>query len=155
MSEKPPIESRWARRVRHSAEALLVVLGTVLLVMLSLTDLLAWAGSPQGLNLPAFFAWLSVLVLALAPVGLALQAGQNWREGYRASKTIAAAWGMIALGVLAQWAAGASWGEIVFRPVVLAVMLWYCGRSSVSTRPPLRQRTTLPTPTRTACATSS
>ncbi|MEU7901129.1 hypothetical protein AB0B45_50935 [Nonomuraea sp. NPDC049152] len=28
------------------------------------------------------------------------------------------------VGVLVQWAAGASWGEIVPRPVVLAVMLW-------------------------------
>jgi hypothetical protein len=120
-----PIEPKWPRRLRRAFEAVLFVLGVVLLVVLSFTELLAWAKSPQGLNQSVFFAWLIVLLLAIAPVAMLLQAGDAWRRGYRAPKAVIAAWAFVALGVAVQWAAGAPWAEVAFRPVVLGVMFWF------------------------------
>ncbi|WP_171074720.1 hypothetical protein [Nonomuraea basaltis] len=48
MSEMPPSESKWGRRVRLAAEAVLIALGAFLLVGLSFTQMLAWAQSPEG-----------------------------------------------------------------------------------------------------------
>jgi drug/metabolite transporter (DMT)-like permease len=74
MSEMPSIESKWGRRLRLSAEAVLIVLGAVLLVGLSFAQTLAWAQSPEGLNQGAFWAWVIVLWLGFVPTALALQA---------------------------------------------------------------------------------
>ncbi|MDP9848139.1 hypothetical protein [Streptosporangium lutulentum] len=123
MSETSPIESKWLRRVRLTTQGVVIVLGAVLMVWLSLTDLLAWAESPQGIGQSAFWAWLVALWLTLSPIALALQAGLDWRRGYSARRILIAAWGLIALSTIIQWEAGGSPFEIISRPIVLAIML--------------------------------
>ncbi|MEV6867460.1 hypothetical protein AB0M44_41525 [Streptosporangium subroseum] len=123
MSEASPIESKWLRRMRLTAQVVVIVLGAVLMVWLSLTDLLAWAESPRGLGYSGFWAWLVALWLTLSPVVLALQAGLDWQRGYSARRILIAAWGLIALATVIHWGAGGSWFEIISRPIVLAIML--------------------------------
>ncbi|MEU4833892.1 hypothetical protein [Streptosporangium sp. NPDC023615] len=98
------------------------MLGAVLMVWLSLTDLLAWAQSPQGLDQSGFWAWLVPLWLTLSPAVLALQAGVDWRRGHSARRILIAVWALIALSTVIQWDAGSSWFEIISRPIVLATM---------------------------------
>ncbi|WP_329081293.1 MULTISPECIES: hypothetical protein [unclassified Streptosporangium] len=123
MSETSPIESKWLRRVRLTAQGAVLVLGAVLMVWLSLTGLLAWAKSPQGLDQSGFWAWLVALWLTVSPVVLALQAGVDWKRGYSARPILIAAWALIALSTVIQWDADSSWFEIISRPIVLAIML--------------------------------
>ncbi|GAA2986328.1 hypothetical protein [Streptosporangium longisporum] len=123
MSETSPIESAWLRRVRLTAQVAVLVLGAVLMVWLSLTDLLVWTQSPQGLDQSGFWAWLVPLWLTLSPVVLALQAGVDGRRGHSARRILIAAWALIALSTVIQWDAGSSWFEIISRPIVLAIML--------------------------------
>ncbi|MGW3353262.1 hypothetical protein ACWDA3_59090 [Nonomuraea rubra] len=122
-----PAKSRRERRERRlllAIQSLLMMLGFALLLGLTFSATLAWFKATLGHNTPEFFAYLGVLILALAPAAMVLQARDAWREGYRARKPILTAWTMIGLGFLAGWAAGANWGEILFRPVVLGLMLW-------------------------------
>ncbi|MFG1709303.1 hypothetical protein ACFLIM_39540 [Nonomuraea sp. M3C6] len=120
MSDRP----RRAGWVWSAIQAAIVTLGAILLVAFPFADLLTWASSPQGLRQPAFWAWLTTLWLLATPVALALEAVRSWHRGYRARKTLLIAWAMIALAAIVQWQVGVSWGEIIIRPVVLAMVLW-------------------------------
>ncbi|MER5321679.1 hypothetical protein [Streptosporangium roseum] len=122
MSETSSIEPQWTRRLRLAVQTVVVVLGAVLVAALPFSDLLAWAGSSQGLGQSGFWAWLVALWLAASPFVLALAAGESWRRGHRARDLVIIAWVLIALAAIARWES-ASWAELVVRSVALAITL--------------------------------